>query len=220
MRRLAGLLSIVGLALGLAACSSNPNDPTSGLISASYPVCRSQGLALAVYLSSGNPTTDDANWGSEREQALSMSGQQRAVFIRQTADQYIQACDDQQAQAAQQAQAQASANAAASASAAAAAAQQQIINQYLQPECSQIGGSFDPGWMTCDQVPYYGSDGSTYLDSLKTSGRSLVADSSNGAGTSATQSECAAGYFPDASAGPAHGTPGHYAYGLCLATWN
>jgi hypothetical protein len=167
----------------------------------------------------------DPQLGNERQQVLSLSGEQRSLRIRQIADAYIEQCDQVQAQAAQEAsqraQQEAEQQAAANAAASQAAAQQDLIS-HLQPNCAQVSGDLSglDGSPYCAQVPYYGSDGQRYFDTLESSGTSLLADDSHGADTSATPSECAAGYYPDASAGPVSGGPtGHYAYGLCLADW-
>ena len=65
-------------------------------------------------------------------------------------------------------------------------------------------------------VPFYGTDGQTYSDDLSVSGTALAADGTGAAGDSATQSECEQGYYPEGSAGPVNGTPGYWAYGICL----
>jgi hypothetical protein len=221
----AAVVTVAALATVLiaAACSSGGGYGT--LIGAAYPACASQGRALAGYLETGNPQTDDLNFGDERQRALSLSGQQRALFIRQTADQAIAVCDSSEAAAiqneqAQAAQASAAASAAAAQSAAATYLQQQV--DAITPQCNEIGGQVNTYGSTveCDDVSYYGTDGQQYEDQLGTNGLTLAGDSSDGAGTSATPSECAQGYYPDGSAGPVNGTPGHYAYGLCLVTWN
>jgi hypothetical protein len=119
----------------------------------------------------------DSQWGDQRQQVLAQSGERRALLIRQIADQYIQGGDQQQAAAAQQASEQASAGAAATVAASHADAQQQIITKYLQPECARVGGDLRAmqGHPYCAEVPYYGTDGQQYYDTLM-SYRQLHAD--------------------------------------------
>ena len=130
----AGLL----LAVTLAACSTNGGKASTsarststtsggntgssgvgGLIAAQFPVCAQQGQALATYLNTGLPTSNDPTYGDERQEALSLSGAQRALYIRQQADAYIQKCDQQQVQTQTQDSQQAAAAAAAAKEAAA-----------------------------------------------------------------------------------------------------
>ena len=213
----------LGVVLVLAGCA--PAGADSGgygsLIGATYQVCGSQGRSLAEYLNTGSPESMDPQFGDQRQQVLSRSGEKRALLIRRITDAYIQQCDRQQTQAAQQAAQQSSAAAAASASASASTAEQQVITQYLQPTCKRVGGelSTSSGQPSCENVSFYGTDGQQYRDGLATSGASLVPDSSHGDETSATPAQCMTGYYPDGGAGPVHGKPGHYAYGLCLANW-
>jgi hypothetical protein len=85
-------------------------------------------------------------------------------------------------------------------------------------KCAKIGGQMSSIGPACTSVPYYGSDDSTYYDTLNVQGTALAPDTSAGAGTTATESECDQGYYPDASAGPVQSTPGYWAYGICLVS--
>lgn len=220
MRQL--VVVLVGALLACAAgCRSGASGGSSGasggaggsnLIQATYPACEAQGQALATYLASGNPPSNDLNWGDQRQQELSLSGVQQSLYISQIADQYISTCDTNDTQAAQQAQQQASASAPASA----AAAQQAAVQADVGVECAKLGGEMISNDTTCASVPYYGSDDSTYYDSLEVQGTALAPDITGGVGTTATKSECEDGYYPDASAGPVHAAPGHWGYDLCL----
>jgi|SRR5437588_12674102 len=96
---------LVGVALVLVACggpsSTAGGSSDYGLIHAQHKDCQSNGLGLARYLDSGQPTSLDPDYGNERQRVLSLSGEQRSLFIRQTADAYMQRCDA--AEAAQEA---------------------------------------------------------------------------------------------------------------------
>jgi hypothetical protein len=88
----------------VAGCGSGSGGGYGTLVGASYHPCESQGKAVADYLNTGNPQSMDPQWGGQRQKVLSLSGQRQALFIRQTADQFIQQCDVQHAPAAQQSQ--------------------------------------------------------------------------------------------------------------------
>jgi hypothetical protein len=62
---------------------------------------------MASYLTTGKPRSNDPSFGNQRMQALSLNGQQRALYIRQQADSYVQQCDQTETQTRAQAAAQA-----------------------------------------------------------------------------------------------------------------
>lgn len=229
-----GLLTValVGIAtagLGTAGCTKGstgvvgPGSGTttpaavSGLVSAQYPVCADRGNALAHYLDTGQPTSDDPAYGDERQQVLGLAGERRALYIRQQADALIEQCDSQQAQAAAAAQAQAEAQAQAQAQAAQQAAAQAQADAEIRaatPACEAVGGRviFDGGSLECSGVHYIGTDGATYIGSapMSTSNGQFSGPLATG-GIGATQQECTSGYYPDLSTGPGYGPKG---------TWN
>ena len=187
----------------------------SGLIDAQYPVCAEDGQALAGYLSTGQPTSNDPTYGDERQQALSLSGESRALYIRQQADTYIQQCDQAQVQAEINAAKQAAADRQAAADAAAGAARN-AASQAGTPTCSGVGGnllvSSDGTSMSCERIAYIGTDGQTYQ------GASAPMDPASGqfsgpldvGSDSATEQDCSSGYYPDLSTGPGYATPGRW----------
>ena len=190
-----------------------------GLIDAKYPVCADQGQALADYLDSGEPTSNDPAYGDQRQQVLSLSGESRSLYIRQQADAYIQNCDQVQLQSDINAAKQAAADrqaAAEDAAAAAAAAARNAASQAGTPTCSVVNGSLavadDGTSMSCERIAYIGTDGETYQ------GASAPMDTSSGqfsgaldvGDASATEQECTTGYYPDLSTGPGYATPGRW----------
>lgn len=147
MARGATTIIIAGLLLAGCGQGSVRGAPSSGygLINARHDDCQRQGNALAVYLDTGQPTSKDPTYGNERQQVLRLQGEQRALYIRQAADAYIQRCD-QQEDAAETAAAQAAADAKARAE---AQAQQQAAQQHqagvLAKEkgtCTAVGGQW------------------------------------------------------------------------------
>jgi hypothetical protein len=140
----------------------------------------------------------------------------------------------------QQQQQEASAAATARAKVAQAAADQAKVNRtadsMAEASCNQFGGSWNSPGVTdytadgytfsipdgpqdaaCDQVPYLGSDDSTYYVTIEFSSNGMAQPAGEGTGT-ATESECERGYYPDASAGPASAQPGNWSsvLGICL----
>lgn len=95
MFRLAMVAAVVagGVACTSVAGTSGSTARDYGLVPAQHAQCGVQGSALAHYLDTGEPTSNDPTYGSDRAQALSMSGEQRALYIRRTADEYIARCD-------------------------------------------------------------------------------------------------------------------------------
>ena len=113
------------------------------------------------------------------------------------------------AEAATAAQAAAATQAAEAATAAKVAA----ATQAAQPICQGVGGTLsvspDGSAASCANIPYIGSDGSTYYGNATmnpTSGQ--FAAPLETAGIGATQQECATAYYPDLSTGPGYGTQG------------
>jgi hypothetical protein len=216
----------VALAVAVAAVTACGSHPGAGLTRAQYPACQQQGQAIAGYLTTGQPTSDDPAYGTWRQQILALAGQSQQLAVRQYADIIIEACDQQTTAAEETAAATAAQNATGEAQTTAAAAQQAVwqhdVSAYLTPGCAEAGGQLSVSGLTaaCDGVPYYGTDGQTYRDNLSTSSTELLADTSDGGGTSATPAECASGTYPDGAAGPVQGHAGHYAYGLCLSSWS
>ena len=208
------------------ALGSVPTDnpsATAGLIQAQYPDCAQHGNDVAAYLNTGQPTGYDPSFGDQRQEVLSLGGQQRSLYIRQVADAVIGQCDQREATAIQQQQAeqqaaqqQAQQQAAAAAQQAAAAAQQAAADAALaraQPVCQAMGGqiSWDASTLAC-RLHYIGSDGSTYsAEASMSTVTGQPAGPMDTAGTGANEQECATGYYPDLSSGPGYGTKG---------TWN
>ncbi len=191
----------------------------SGLIDAQYPICANQGQALASYLNTGEPTSNDPAYGDQRQQVLALSGASRALYIRQQADSYISKCDEIQLQAENDAAAQAAADkqaAAEAAAQAAAAAARRAAEAAGTPTCSAVGGNLsvadDGSSMSCERIAYIGTDGQTYQ------GATAPMDTSSGqfsgpldvGDASATEQECSTGYYPDLSTGPGYATPGRW----------
>jgi hypothetical protein len=128
-----------------AACGGSPTSNDYQLIAAQHADCQQPGQDVAHYLDTGDPTSYDPNWGTQRQQVLSLSGDSRALYIRQQADAVIQTCDAnesaQEAAAAQaQQQAQASASAAAQAQADAAARAAWVAK--VSATCGRVGGTW------------------------------------------------------------------------------
>lgn len=98
---------VVLAAVALAACTSggtlvastaSPSRTTAsakdyGLIRAEHPACHQACTMAATYLDTGQPTDLDPAWGDLRQQVLQLSGERRALYIRQLADGHIQKCD-------------------------------------------------------------------------------------------------------------------------------
>jgi hypothetical protein len=192
---------------------------TWGLIPAEWPDCARAGAALASYLDTGQPTTNDLQFGDQRQQVLSLSGDQRALYIRQQADQLIDSCDQQDNQAASASAAASAAEAqasAASASAAAQAAQQAAQERRARPACAAAGGTltWDGGSLACGNIAYLGSDGATYYAEALANPQTGGLEAMDTGGTGANRSECASGNYPDGGQGP----PGHWSTALraCL----
>ncbi len=159
------------------------------------------------------------NQAAARQQALA---QRQQALARQQAQ-------AQQAQAAQQGQAEAD--------------QQQAENEAAdaraEDACASFGGDWTaPGSVgftasnglvfsitsgpqnaSCDNVPYLGTDDSTYVISVRFSSDGAPQYIGPAASvTGATQSECTRGYYPDQSAGQTSQPPGVWSsvLGLCL----
>jgi hypothetical protein len=225
-------LSLLTLAAAvvLAACGTGhgtlPGQPggrsggyaTGGynLVPAQYPDCARQGTALATYLDTGEPTSDDPSFGDQRQQVLALTGDSRALFIRQTADAYIDQCDQQEYRSdasASAAASDASASASASAAAASASAAADVVANKARPLCAAIGGTFEDynDQITCAHVGYIGSDGSSiYYSAVEFDDSGALIGPMDTSGIGATETECARGYYPDLSTGPGYATPGHW----------
>lgn len=183
------LTSLLGAGCGGATISGG-----YGLVSAEYQDCLAPGTAIAQYLDTGQPTSDDATYGGQRQQVLTLEGDARALYIRRTADAYIQQCDQQemlndQAAAAAAAASQAAAEQAAAASQAAAeqAAALQAAEQTFMGTCRQLGGTVDEstaeqtgpnGWSCSIQYPQW-SEG-THGPAGSTKGTFYVPIDANG----------------------------------------
>lgn len=89
-------LVIVALAATVLSTCGQQAPTDYGLVKAVHPDCLQQGVALARYLDTGEPTTNDPTYGNLRQQALALNGDARALFIRRQADVLIQVCDDQE----------------------------------------------------------------------------------------------------------------------------
>lgn len=231
-------LSMLMAGLVLSGCSAkdgtaNESSPTtensgstgvtlpgvSGLVRAQFSDCAQGGQNLAAYLSTGLPTSNDPTYGNLRQEALSLSGEKQALYIRQQADAYIQQCDQDEAQAqadAAQEAAQQAALAAQQAAQAKAAYAEAAATRAGRPNCNAVGGTLSvargAASMTCISISYIGSDGQDYF------GASAPMDPATGnftsalntAGTGATQQECTSGYYPDLSTGPGTAAPGNW----------
>ncbi len=137
------------------------------LIQARHQDCQQQGETLAVYLDTGQPTSDDPAYGSQRQEVLGLQGEQRALYIRQVADAYIQQCDQQEdAAAAAAAQAAADARARADAQAQQQAAQQHQADVLAKERatCAAVGGQWrDDLYNGICRIDYRSpTDGQTY----------------------------------------------------------
>lgn len=222
----------LALLLALAACNANGGTATvgkqgltasggattssttrtanavGGLIAAQFSVCAQQGQALATYLNTGLPTSNDPSYGDERQEALSLSGAQQALYIRQAADSYIERCDQQQ----QQTQTQDSEQAVAAAAAAKATAEEQSAD----PACQAVGGtvsvSTDGSTVSCGDISYVGTDGSTYdgADAPMNAATGQFAGPLDTDGIGATEQECTSGYYPELSTGAGYATAGSW----------
>jgi hypothetical protein len=148
--------------------------------------------------------------------------------------------DSDNAQATRVEQAAASASAVAQARGQAEANAQDSANRAAdataEANCSQYGGTWAPGGTTsftadgftyavksgptaasCQNVQYLGTDDSTYYLTVSFNNNGS-AQPTGSAGTTATQSECQNGYYPDQSAGQTRQPPGNWsaALGICL----
>jgi len=144
-----------------SASPSPGNVSTSGLVQSQYPTCNQQGETLAKYLDSGEPKSNDPAYGNERQQVLALQGDQRALAIRQYADQYISQCAQQESQA-EAAAAQAKADAEQKAQ---AEAQKQKHDQNAQANCARVGGTWKTGGIFgpgCNIDYVSKGDGQTY----------------------------------------------------------
>lgn len=106
MRAGAGLL--IGATMMLTACENGDDGRSSSrtnydLIIAAYPECQENGRRVARYLDTGQPTGLDPEYGDWRQQVLELSGERRALAIRQYAAEVIQACDEKMEHAAEEA---------------------------------------------------------------------------------------------------------------------
>jgi hypothetical protein len=147
MRRLMlfGLLALVGCATTSAETRSTPDY---SLIKAQHDTCQTQGTALATYLDTGKPTSNDAAWGAQRQKVLSAKGESRALYIRQVADEYILQCDQQESQreaAMAAAKEQAEKDAARAKAEMEARAAAQALTAKMAANCAQVGGKWGPG---------------------------------------------------------------------------
>jgi flagellar motor protein MotB len=169
--RLFILIPLAGALLLLYGCAAPGVFPTSGtasvpgLVMSSYSACNQEGEQVASYLETGQPTSMDPQYGSERQTVLETSSRsQQDLYIRQVADQVISTCAQQteQAQAQQQAAAQAARQAAQAAKQAAQQAQHEAqVQAREKATCSTVGGSWIDG-NVC-QVKYVSpADGATY----------------------------------------------------------
>ena len=214
-------LAVIGCSLALAACSGSHGQPSTnggnhyGLIQAQYPDCARQGAALASYLDTGKPTSDDPTYGPDRQTVLSLNGQQRALYIRMAADMEIQTCDTNEQQAIQQQAAEraaALAQAQQQAQAAAQAAAQAKAEGLAQPVCQTADGqvSWDGSTLVC-RLRYIGNDGATYSGEANMDPASgQFQGKMDTAGTGATEQECTSGYYQDLSTGPGYGPKGKW----------
>jgi hypothetical protein len=93
---LAVAVGVCALSIGCENSSSSPPAPKDyGLIQAKNPDCQVLGRTIAAYLDTGRPTSYDITYGTQRQQVLGLSGEPRAVYIRQVAGASIQKCDEQ-----------------------------------------------------------------------------------------------------------------------------
>lgn len=162
------ILGLLTIWLGSAACGGSATTSTDyQLIQAQHADCQQPGTDVAHYLDTGDPTSYDPTWGGQRQQVLSLSGDSRALYIRQQADAVIQACDDGEsaqaaaaAQAQQQAQASASASASASAQAQVDAAARAAWIAKVSTTCRKVKGTWDGS--VCNIAYRSPDDGSVY----------------------------------------------------------
>jgi hypothetical protein len=156
------VLWVAALAISGAACGGSSSADYQ-LIQANHPECLQAGLAIAHYLETGQPTSFDPDWGTQRQQVLSLNGESRALFIRQQADAVIQACDArlwEREAAAAKAQQQARASASALAQAQADASARAAWVAQVSATCKKVGGTWTGGLCRIDyRSP---DDGSTY----------------------------------------------------------
>lgn len=119
------------------------------------------------------------------------------------------------------ANAQAQEQASAQAAAAAATAKANAETQAATPACQAVGGSISgqaPS-LSCDNIAYIGTDGSTYYSSVAMNASAgTLTGPMNTAGTGATEQECTSGFYPDLSTGPGQGPTGSWntVLGVCL----
>lgn len=202
-RRWPAAAIMLGAALAIAGCASS-NSPSSSssssayaLIKAAHPKCAAQGAALAAYLTTGEPAAEDLPHGGQRQQALSLSGAQRSVYISQAGDQVIKACE-------QQVTAQQQQGRAAAAQARGDAAARRLVKANLaadalaQPACQRAGGTWVPPGPShapenarCSGVPYLGPDGQAHHVTLGFDTTGALTPPRSAA--TATKSQCASG---------------------------
>jgi hypothetical protein len=138
-------------------------------------------------------------------------------FIPASVAGYDRAVASLQSQAARTAAAQQAAAAAAAAKRVAAAkaraAAWHRLIKAAQRACAAVGGQL--AGLSCQNVPYLGSDGATYYLTLAVSSHGALEQAST-AGSGSTEAECRSGQYPDAN--PGVGSPGHWdaQLGLCL----
>lgn len=168
--QLAAIVVMTAAALMACAQSSSHGAASSSsyqLIRAEHQDCQQQGEALATYLDTGRPTSNDPTYGSDRQQVLNLPGEKRDLYIRQTADAYIRQCDQQEdaaAAAAAQAAADAKAQADAAAQAQAAAQHKVDVQAKEQATCAAVGGHWSTAFGAggCDIEYRSKDDGQVY----------------------------------------------------------
>jgi hypothetical protein len=185
MIRLGLGVAVLCMAVVLTQCGTSSGQPQAeagpkdyGLIVAIWNDCAAQGHAVAVYLDTGKPLSDDPIYGSQRQAALALSGEQRALYIRRAADSLIQQCDrleTAQEQAAAQAKAAEDARVAAEAAKAAAAAS--LANK--EANCKRVGANWAFYTLMC-WVSYKANDGKTYDFTIAFDSNGNVAPNPNG----------------------------------------
>jgi hypothetical protein len=87
--------------------------------------------------------------------------------------------------------------------------------QWDKAECTSAKGEYytidnPPDGAECSHVVYLGPDHGTYWVDLAYPARGGKLGVANTDGTTATEAECTAGYYPDGSAGPINGKPGKW----------
>jgi hypothetical protein len=107
----------------------------------------------------------------------------------------------------------AQAQAQAAAAAGAAAAKASAVSQAAIPACAAVGGSLatQPSSLECTDIPYIGSDGSTYYSGvLMNSSVDTLTGPMDTDGTGANEQECTSSYYPNLSTGPGEGPKGSW----------